>query len=138
MQTEIKEESKVSVSKLQKHIFLNHPKMDNAKSYPLCSNTGQMIKFNRKTEIPNIMKDIGLGASIYLYMLKYKIYLFVFLTIINLPVIFLFLSGDERAHRDRIEVSSFLQMFSVGNLGQSSRIDVSHEIHFNKNESLKL
>ena len=82
--------------------------MENSKSYPLCSDTSEMIKFNHKTEIPDLMKDIGLGASIYLYMLKYKIYLFVLLTIINLPVILLFLSGDERIHRDRIELSSFL------------------------------
>ena len=82
--------------------------MSSEKQYPLCMDTGQMVSFNRKTKIANVMKDIGLGASIYLYMLKQLIHLFLFLTIINIPIILVFYSGDERNHKDFHSISSHL------------------------------
>ena len=58
-----------------------------------------------------MMKDIGLGPSIYLLTLKALAKLFLVLTLINIPVAWLYYSGQEN--------QNYTQVFSIGNLGQN-------------------
>ena len=63
--------------------------------YPLCEDLGWLINAKTKRNIPKSMMDIGLGPSIYIYMMKEFIKLFVFLTILHIPIYILCYSGRQ-------------------------------------------
>jgi hypothetical protein len=63
-----------------------------------------------------MLKDIGVGPSMYLLVIRGLRNLFFMLTLINLPIMYIYASGDGTS---RISWSSekIFGMFSNGNLG---------------------
>ena len=61
--------------------------------------TGNLFNFKEKRNIPKLLKDIGLGASLYLLTLKAFMWLFLGLTILNFPILALYGSGKENVNR---------------------------------------
>ena len=100
------------------------------KEYPICDNIGWLINFQPDRKIPDSLKEIGLGPSLYIYMLKAFIRLFVVLTILHIPTYVLCYSGGASSinQSGTFDLSNFLQIFSVGNLGESKIIGVQHEV----------
>lgn len=66
--------------------------------------------------VPPILKDIGLGASLYLLTLKQFIWFFFVLSLLNMPLLLIFNSG---------KASNFvLGNFDLGNLGDEGPVCV--------------
>ena len=61
----------------------------------MLANTGNLFNFGESRDIPKILKDIGLGASLFLLTLKAFAWFFFILSIINLPLFLLYTSGNE-------------------------------------------
>jgi hypothetical protein len=65
-----------------------------------------------------ILKDIGLGASLYLLLLKIFAILFFVLTIVNIPIIIIYLNGLQIDGNTNF--SRFLATLTLGNKGEST------------------
>ena len=122
MRNEIKQkllkENDLSVINLKQHIMQNHSKRNIDQNWSYCKSTKTLFDWTGDRKIPQFMKDVGLGPSIYLLTLQNLSRLFMFITLIHLPVFFLFYAGDEKDYRQPGQVTSMLNMFSKGNLGQ--------------------
>ena len=92
--------------------------MTNDENWSLLESTGNLINLKVKRNIPKLLKDIGLGASLYLLTLKSFTLLFFVLTIINMPVFFLYNSGKETENLD----TGFFSRYMLGNIGESGPI----------------
>ena len=57
--------------------------------------TGNLASFTKKRKISKFMIDIGLGPSLFLLKLKSLVNLFLILTVMNLPLMWLYYSGEE-------------------------------------------
>ena len=88
-------DDELSYHLLMNHIRQNHPKINNEEVWNISSDIKSLISFSNDREIPKILKDIGLGASLYLLTLKTFAYLFLILTFLNIPIFIIFLSGNE-------------------------------------------
>ena len=92
--------------------------MTNDENWPIGQSSGAFLSFEAKPHIPDYLKDIGLGASMYLLTLKSIGKIFVFLSIFNIPAMYIFFSGTEGANRDGLSsIAKYFLMFSLGNLG---------------------
>ena len=60
----LEEEQTISLIQLKNHIRQNHPKKNNEEWWPICSSPGAFFIFEEKSEIPDLIRDIDLGASI--------------------------------------------------------------------------
>ena len=105
----------------------NHPCQDDGDSYGICLDLGYLPCFNmcfdrkfnkankkREIKITEAQKRIGLGPSLLLMSTKTLAYLFMFLTILNIPVFFFYWSGNMT------EITAATQSFSkisLGNIG---------------------
>jgi hypothetical protein len=67
----------------------------NDEKWSLMESTGHLINLKEKRNIPKLLKDIGLGASLYLLTLKSFTLLFFILTVLNLPILLFYSSGKE-------------------------------------------
>jgi hypothetical protein len=92
--------------------------MTNEKWYPICMGSGSFFTAKGKRDIPEFIKDIGLGASLYLLNLKALGKIFLALTIFNIPALYCFYSGTESEFRELRGMSSIFAKFSLGNLGE--------------------
>lgn len=90
-------------------------KKTNTEHWPVLTPTGNLVTFDRR-EIQPILKDIGLGASLYLLTLKSFACLFLIISIISIPTMLIYFSGSES---DKINI---LSSISIGNLGESGPI----------------
>ena len=106
------------MAQLKNHIRQNHPMKSNDKEWSLMETTGSLVNIKAKRNIPALLKDIGLGASIYLLTLKAFSFLFIGLSILNIPVLWLYYKGPEA---DRLNTSIFTS-FMMGNIGESGPI----------------
>ena len=114
----IEEEQELSVGQLKNHIRQNHPMKTNEDPWPISVGTGAFFSFEAKRNIPECLKDIGLGASMYLLTLKALGKIFFFLSIFNLPAMWVFYSGTEARNREDLGgIASNFLMYSLGNLG---------------------
>lgn len=66
-----------------------------------------------------MLKDIGLGASMYLLQLKTFAYLFLILSIINIPILIIFSSGNGIKESNLSGINYILNSLSLGNIGES-------------------
>ena len=85
----------LSLSALLNYIRQNHPKKTNLEFWPILENTGSLFSLG-SAKIPKVLKDIGLGASLYLLTLKAFCVLFFIMSILNIPVFMIFNSGNEQ------------------------------------------
>lgn len=92
--------------------------MTNDENWSLMETTGFLINFKEKRHIPKLLKDIGLGASLYLLTLKAFMWLFLGLSIINLPILTLYSSGIEATNLD----TGVFSRFMLGNIGESGPV----------------
>ena len=119
----------ISYIKLKRHIEQNHPCNDDGESYGMCEELGWLPCMNlcfdkkknkatKKDEInvTEVQKRIGLGPSLLLMTTKALGYLFLYLTILNIPVYLFYYSGNMTKVTNVTENFSKL---SLGNIGQS-------------------
>ena len=124
---EIEKESKLPTAiDLQRHYEENHPtKTEEVKDGKNIGKCG--VPFDIKDELGMLMplkdltpdttdmaKQIGIGQSLFLLSTKAYAWLFVFLTILNLPIFTFYYFG-----RDKSEGISVFSDFSLGNVGSS-------------------
>ena len=104
----------------------------NLEEWPIGEDTGYLISFERKQTIPHFLKDIGLGASMYLLLLKTLAIYFLFLSLLNLPLMILY-SGSIGS--DSLEGSlglrDIINLFQISNIGH--RNVICKEIDMDKN-----
>ena len=89
--------------------------MTNDEKWSLMESTGNLFNFKEKRNIPKLLKDIGLGASLYLLTLKAFMWLFLGLTVLNFPILALYGSGKENINLDTGVFSKYM----LGNIGES-------------------
>ena len=99
----------MSLTFLNDFIGSNHAMESIGKYWPMATSSGTLLSMKKKREIPKFMMDIGLGPSIFLLTLKSLIVVFLMLTIINLPAIWIYYSGDQN--------TNFMSEFNLGHLG---------------------
>ena len=114
----VEQECSLSVQLLKNHIRQNHPLKSNDKWWPLLSYPGAFFSTEPKRDIPDFIRDIGLGPSLYLLTLKALCKIFLSLTILNLPAFYFFYCGTESKNRDLSSMSQFFAQFAMGNLGE--------------------
>lgn len=114
----LEEEQTISLIQLKNHIRQNHPKKNNEEWWPICSSPGAFFSFEEKREIPDFIRDIGLGASLYLLTLKALGKIFLALTILNLPAVYFYWSGTESNSRELTGFRKMFAQFSMGNMGE--------------------
>lgn len=105
---------KLSFQQLLNHIRQNHPKKNNDENWAIGEPVGNLFHFGRKRVIHSILKDIGLGASLYLLTLKQFIWFFFMLSIMNIPLLLIYNSGTSSSY--------LLGQFDLGNLGDEGPI----------------
>lgn len=110
-------EQNLSVTLLKNHIRQNHPMKTNDLYWPISSDPGAFFSLDPEREIPEFIRDIGLGPALYLMTLKSLGKIFLALTILNLPAFFFFYKGTEAEGQELTGVSRFFAEFSMGNLG---------------------
>ena len=98
--------------------------MTNEENWSLLETTGSLINLKEKRNIPKLLKDIGLGASLYLLTLKAFMWLFLGLTILNLPILILYGSGKENINLDTGTFSKYM----LGNIGESGPICTTFDL----------
>ena len=104
----------LSYQNLLNHIRQNHPKKNNDENWPIGESIGNLFHFGPTRVVPPILKDIGLGASLYLLTLKQFIWFFFVLSLLNMPLLLIFNSG---------KASSFvLGNYDLGNLGEEEPV----------------
>ena len=88
--------------------------MSNDETWPIGQSSGAFLSFEARRHIPEYLKDIGLGASMYLLTLKSLGKIFVFLSIFNIPALYIFLSGTEAPNREGLgSIAKSFLMFSL-------------------------
>ena len=96
---------------------------NNLETWPFCEPTGSLISFERKQTIPPFLKDIGLGASLYLLILKTLSFYFFFLSLLNLPVMILYAGSiGEDNLLGSLGVRSIINLFQISNIGHRNFI----------------
>ena len=60
----------------------------------MSTSIGELVSFEKNRKIPKILKDIGLGASLYLLTIKTFAMFFAILTVINIPIFVILYSGN--------------------------------------------
>jgi hypothetical protein len=100
--------------------------MTSEDKWPIFTGTGTLFEVNDSRNIPKFMIDVGLGPSLYLLTLKAMFKLFLLLTIINFPIMWIYYSGEAK--------TDFFSSFSLGNLGQNDLICESENIAMNRNK----
>ena len=76
---------------MNNHIRQNHPNKTNEENWSIFESIGNLKDYSSENDhIPKILKDIGLGASLYLLTLKSFARLFLILCFINLPLCILY------------------------------------------------
>jgi hypothetical protein len=80
--------------------------------------TGSLLNFKLHREIPKVLKDIGLGASLYLLTLKTFKNLFLIITVLNIPIYMIFSSGNE-FKRGYTGLTAIFGPIVLGNIGEA-------------------
>ena len=93
--------------RLARHVQRNHPTDDNLKPFSIWEEIGYLplcnCCFRRREnetgedeiEIPQISQQLGLGASLFLMATKALAWLFFYLSLINIPTLAFYHSGNE-------------------------------------------
>ena len=88
------------------------------------------MQLNNETAIGNDIKDIGIGPTMYLMFLKSLRNMFIVLSVINLPIILIYASGEgSKSYRG---IDKFFGQMTLGNLGENQLAGFRFQI-MNKN-----
>ena len=82
-------DQELSHTKLEEHIYQNHPMKSVTKSWSICTKLGSF----QGDSIQPIAKDLGVGPTLYLLTLKQLIKLFMTLSVLNAPVMWIYSHG---------------------------------------------
>ena len=93
LQDRLMEESNLSLQQLKIHIRSNHPMKELDTQWPLMMYVGSLFSLDYNSIETGFHKDIGLGPALYLLTLKALGQIFLLLTILNLPAMFIFSRG---------------------------------------------
>jgi len=107
------------LTKLNNHIRQNHPRVSNAEHWPLSASTGSLVCFEEQRDIPALLKDIGLGASLYLLTLKSFTFLFLIITLVSTPIFAIYMSGKESEANQLAGFGFLFSALNIGNIGES-------------------
>lgn len=91
----------------------------NEENWPLLEHTGHLFSFSKKRKIPKILKDIGLGASLYLLTIKSFAWYFLLMSFLNIPLFLFYMSGNEIDLAQPAGIGYFFASLNMGNLGES-------------------
>jgi hypothetical protein len=105
---------------LKSHIRQNHCKKTNEEDYSVFENIGSLTDYHHSKDIPPVLKEIGLGASLYLLTLKAFSKLYLVLLILNLPVLMLYIHSNIDLVQDLNSLQKYSTMVSIGNLGMNT------------------
>ena len=97
-----------------------HPRKNKDELWPLFSDTGTFLNFSLLQDIPELLRDIGLGSSLYLLNLKAFGIIFLILSIINFPAMYFYASGQFSNSEGEAREMGFMEQISIANLGQHS------------------
>ena len=106
----------LSVKGLKNHILVNHPIREGQK---VCDNSVRVedfLKLDNQSKIPEVLRELGLGPSMYLLFLKGLRNLFFILTLINIPIMYIYASGTGTSVLD-MGTEKIFGTFNIGNLG---------------------
>lgn len=90
----VQSEQDLSLNQLNNHINEMHPFKSKDEPWPLLTDTGTFLNFDLLQNIPEILRDIGLGPSLYLLNLKAFGIIFLVLSIVNFPAMYIYASGE--------------------------------------------
>jgi hypothetical protein len=115
-------EEQISYLRLKRHVEQFHPTNDDGKSFPVCIELGSLPcckKKNYKIQITEQQQQVGLGPTLLLMVTKQLVWLFFWLTLINLPVFAFFYYGNNSKQSDSVSAyQEYFAMLSLGNIGQ--------------------
>ena len=90
-----------------------------SESWPIMEGTSTLTCVGKQRQVPPILKDIGLGASLYLLVLKAFSYYFLILSIINIPMFVIYFGSDYNTNdNSTFSLNVFFNKLSLGNIGQ--------------------
>lgn len=93
--------------------------LTNEENWPLNTPMGKLLNFSPHREIPDILKEIGLGASLYLLTLKTYAFFFLLLAVLSTPMFIIYMSGNE-SNQSRIAGIGYIYgTLNIGNIGES-------------------
>jgi hypothetical protein len=79
----------------------------------------EYMSFGNKKQIPEILRELGIGPSMYLLLIKGLRNLYLMLTLINIPIMYIYASGQETS-RLAWTSDKIFGSFNHGNLGQDN------------------
>ena len=89
---------------------------NNEDTWPLWESLGSLTNLDWNAKTPKILKDIGIGASLYLLTIKAFAGIFVILSIINIPIFVLYSSGIK----SELQAATYFSPYMIGNIGESA------------------
>ena len=132
------DEEKVSLIKLQSHINVKHPRRQNGEKHSVFDEIGALPCLNSCfSKVPRIIKEgdktfkkdtilvtelsesLGLGSTLFLQYTKSLAWLFFFLSILNIPTMVFFYTGQEAETED---LEDFFAKLTLGNIGEDQSI----------------
>jgi hypothetical protein len=63
---------------------------------PLCINSGSLVMNKKDKEILYGMDELGLGVSLYFKLLKSLVFFFVVVSVINIPIFYIYSQGEMK------------------------------------------
>ena len=115
---------------METHVFVNHPKL----RHRVGCTTGEklfddFLSLNiANKEVPEHLKELGLGPSMYLIFLKGLTRIFIILTLVNLPLLLIFVSGSAIEGQKLTQSEKIFGMLNIGNLGINSITSAEFEV----------
>ena len=88
--------------------------------WPLMMYVGSLFSLQYNSIETGFHKDIGLGAALYLLTLKALGQIFLILTVLNLPAMFIFSRGQDIDSKNLNAFSNMFGRVQIGNLGDDS------------------
>ena len=125
----LRREQDLSIRTLNTHIYRTHPKN---KHESICKMSLKIdTKIKNKLKISDGVRDVGIGSTMYLMFLKSLRNMFVILTIINLPIILIYSSGEGTLGYTGFD--RFYGAMNLGNLGENNLKGFRFHIENSKN-----
>ena len=70
--------------------------------------------------------ELGLGVSLYFKLLKSLTFFFILLSVINIPIYYIYFYGDMRIS----STTTWLSYLTIGNIGQTSEYCVQNNLQY--------
>jgi len=114
-------DEQISYLRLKRHIEQYHPTNEDGRFFPVCIELGSLSCCKRgkqKYVITEQQQEVGLGPTLLLMVTKSFFWLFLWLTLISLPVYAFFYSGKNARQNQSVSTyQEYFAMLSLGNIG---------------------